>query len=92
MKKFHHRGAEFAEIGAFLTQELFTPRPPRLRGTISESYFTEMPEVPKNLIFRSPAPEIFQFLALPRNVLLIPVDLLILLPSLVFTPLQLIAD
>jgi hypothetical protein len=31
-------------------------------------------------------------LALPREVLLIPVNLLILLPSLVFTSLQLIAN
>ena len=44
------------------------------------------------LILRSPPPEIFQLLALPRDVLLIPINLLILLPSLVFTSLQLIAN
>jgi hypothetical protein len=30
-------GTEFAEIGEFFNQELSTPRPPRLRGAISES-------------------------------------------------------
>jgi len=36
----HHRDAEFAEIGIFLDQKLFTLRPPRLRGEISETFFT----------------------------------------------------
>jgi hypothetical protein len=51
---FHHRGAEFAEIGELFNQELFTPRlepvlsdvEGRIRGAISESYFTGIPEVP----------------------------------------------
>jgi hypothetical protein len=32
---FHHRDAEFTEIGGFLDQELFTLRPQRLRGEFS---------------------------------------------------------
>jgi hypothetical protein len=39
---------EFAEIGEFFNQELFTPRPPHLRGAISEPCFTSKPEDPKN--------------------------------------------
>jgi hypothetical protein len=31
----YRRGAEFTEIGIFLDQELFTLRPPLLRGEIS---------------------------------------------------------
>ena len=44
-----HRGtefAEFAEFGEFFNQKLFTPRPPRLRGAIFESWFTGKPENP----------------------------------------------
>ena len=37
---------EFAEFGVFLYQKLFTPRPPRLRGAISELWFTGKPEDP----------------------------------------------
>ena len=45
---FNHRGTEFAELGVFLDQDLFTPCPPpvlsgvegRLRGEISEFLFT----------------------------------------------------
>jgi hypothetical protein len=37
---FHHRDAEFAEIGVFLDQELFTLRPPRLRGEFSPAIET----------------------------------------------------
>jgi hypothetical protein len=44
--RFFLTTAEFAEIAEFFNQELFTPRPPRLRGAISESCFTGMPEVP----------------------------------------------
>jgi len=36
-KTFKHSNTEFAEFGVFLNQKLFTPRPPRLRGAISES-------------------------------------------------------
>jgi hypothetical protein len=36
----HRRGIDYAEFGVFSDQELFTPRPPRLRGKISESFFT----------------------------------------------------
>ena len=32
----HHRGPEFAEFGESFSQELFTPRPQRLGGAISE--------------------------------------------------------
>ena len=35
---FHHGDTEYAEFGAFLNQKLFTPRPPRLRGEISEVF------------------------------------------------------
>jgi hypothetical protein len=57
VKKYSHRGAEFAEIGEFFNQELFTQRPEsvlshvegRLCGAISESYFTGMPEGSKFL-------------------------------------------
>jgi hypothetical protein len=35
--KIHRRGTEF---GGFLNQEVFTPRPPRLGGVISEPCFT----------------------------------------------------
>jgi len=31
----HHRDTEFAEIGVFFDQELFTLRPRRLRGELS---------------------------------------------------------
>ncbi len=34
VKNIHHRGKGFAEIGDFVYQELFTPRPPRLGGAI----------------------------------------------------------
>jgi hypothetical protein len=34
-KEVHHRDAEFAEIGVFLDQELFTPCPQRLCGEFS---------------------------------------------------------
>ena len=37
VKSIHHRGTELAEFGVFLNQKLFTPRPRRLRGAISES-------------------------------------------------------
>jgi hypothetical protein len=47
VKNIHHRGAEFAEIGEFINQELFTPRPPRLGGAISESCFRAKPEDPQ---------------------------------------------
>jgi hypothetical protein len=45
-RSIHHRGTEFAEFGAFLNQNLFTPRPPRLGGAISELCFTAKPEDP----------------------------------------------
>jgi hypothetical protein len=53
-KILNHSNTELAEIGEFFNQELFTPRPEpvlsdvegRLRGAISESYFTGMPEAP----------------------------------------------
>jgi hypothetical protein len=32
----HRRDAEFAESGVYLDKSLFTPRPPRLSGEISE--------------------------------------------------------
>ena len=51
MKKYSPQRRECAEIGEFFNQELFTPRPPRLRGAISESYFTGMPEVPAKKTF-----------------------------------------
>jgi TM2 domain-containing membrane protein YozV len=41
-----HRQAEFAEFGVFFDQKLFTLRPPRLRGAISESGFTQKPAEP----------------------------------------------
>src|SRR5439155_7374547 len=31
-ESFHRRDAEYAVVGIFLVQELFTPRPPRLGG------------------------------------------------------------
>ena len=34
----HHRDTEFAEFGEFLKQKIFTRRPQRLRGVISESF------------------------------------------------------
>jgi hypothetical protein len=37
-----------AEFGAFLNQKLFTPRPPRLGGAISELCFTAKPEDPSS--------------------------------------------
>jgi hypothetical protein len=54
VKNTHHRGTEFAEIGEFFNQELFTPRSEpvlsgvegRLRGAISESCVTGKPEDP----------------------------------------------
>ena len=36
-RNIHRRGTEFAEIGEFFDQEVFTLRPPRLHGPISES-------------------------------------------------------
>jgi hypothetical protein len=40
-ESIHRRDAEFAEIGVFFVhQELFTLRPQRLRGKISEFLFT----------------------------------------------------
>ena len=48
-----HRNTEFAEIGEFVNQELFTPRPPRLGGAISESCFTGKPE---NLLVETVSP------------------------------------
>jgi len=44
LRRIHHRGTEFAEFGEFINQKLFTPRPPRLGGAISEPYFTGKPE------------------------------------------------
>ena len=42
-----------AEIGVSRNQKFFTPRPPRLRGAISEFRFTGKPEDP--LFFMDPA-------------------------------------
>jgi len=47
-----YSSTEFAEFGVFFNQNLFTPRPPRLRGAISESGFTRKPEEPANLTVR----------------------------------------
>jgi hypothetical protein len=44
------------------------------------------------LLVLGPAAQIFQFVALPFDLTLISLDLVILLRRLVFTPLQLIAD
>jgi len=41
------RDAEFAEIGEFFNQNLFTQRPRRLSGAISESCFIGKSEDPK---------------------------------------------
>src|ERR1700746_1115450 len=46
VRSIHHKGTEFAEFGEFLNQEPFTPRPPRLRGAISEPCLKEKPEEP----------------------------------------------
>jgi len=49
LRRIHHRGTEFAEFGEFLNQILFTPRPPRLGGEISEPRFTGKHEDPLSL-------------------------------------------
>ncbi len=54
LKRIHHRGTEFAEFGELLNQKLFTPRPPRLGGAISEQRFTGKPEDPTNLTNTQP--------------------------------------
>ena len=36
-KSIHRRDTEITEVGALFNRKLFTPRPPRLRGEISES-------------------------------------------------------
>ena len=43
---FHRRDAEHAEFVVFFNQNLFTLRPLRLGGAISEPCFTRKPEVP----------------------------------------------
>jgi hypothetical protein len=40
LRTIHRRDTEFAEFGVFLDQELFTLRPQRLRGELSEFFFT----------------------------------------------------
>jgi hypothetical protein len=45
-RRFFLTTTEFAEIGEFFNQELFTQRAPRLSGAISESCFTGKPEDP----------------------------------------------
>src|SRR5437773_4782875 len=54
-RSIHHTDTEFAAFGAFFYQKLFTRRPPRLRGAISEPRFTRMPEDSKNLVLRRTA-------------------------------------
>jgi len=43
---------EFAEFGVFLNQEIFSPRPPRLSGEISEFLFTTAMGVVSNRVAR----------------------------------------
>ena len=50
-------GAEFAGFGESVYQKLFTPRPQRLRGAISEPCFTGKPEHP---LFSASAPSMLR--------------------------------
>jgi hypothetical protein len=46
VKILMHSSTEFAEFGESNNENLFTPRPPRLGGEISEPYFAQKPEEP----------------------------------------------